>query len=253
MRKAASVAVLFLLAVAVPAAAQEAAESLTQEYWMKPQVGMGGEFEKGYTLHNEWHKKNDKWPWETWQVVVGENVGSYVIRTGGHGWADWDTNGATLAAGGADFGKNAGGAVETISSRILRLLPAASAWPKEMSHPALLTVVEFRVRYAAAEDFVEALGRVNEALQQNAGAKRAAAWYEVVRGDEGGPTYVLVLPHKSWADMQAPGKPFWLRVKEVVGPEEGEELRATFQNAVVSRRSLVLAYRADLSSVPGSE
>jgi hypothetical protein len=114
--------------LALPAAAQQEAGTLAQEYWMKVKPGMGGAFEQGYQKHNEWHRNNDSWPWETWQLLVGENVGSYVIRTGGHRWEGFDANAETLAAGGADFGEHVIASVESIDSRMVRFLPEASSW-----------------------------------------------------------------------------------------------------------------------------
>ena len=128
----------FVVLLAVPGAAQQEAGTLAQEYWMKVKPGMGAEFEKGYRAHNEWHRNNDAWPWETWQILVGENVGSYVIRTGGHDWADFDANAQTLADGGNDFANNVIGSVESINSRVVNFLPEASSWPQGMERPPLV-------------------------------------------------------------------------------------------------------------------
>ncbi len=251
MRRNATLFMLsFLALLAAAAAAQQPSGTLAQEYWVKVKPGMGGEFEKGYRAHNDWHRANDAWPWETWQILVGENVGSYVIRTGGHQWEDFDANAEVLAAGGSDFGKNVIHAVESIRSRIVNYLPEASSWPEDLRHPAFVTVLEYRVRYDAAAGFVQAIQEINQGLKRSTGPARPAAWLEVIRGGQEEPTFVLVFPHQSWSDMKTPAQPFWARVEEVFGPEETERFRAIYRKAIVSRRSLILAYRPDLSSVP---
>jgi len=252
MRWFAIIATLVVL-LAVPVAAQQESGTLAQEYWMKVKPGMGGEFEKGYRAHNEWHRNNDAWPWETWQILVGENVGSYVIRTGGHDWADFDANAQTLADGGKDFGDNVIGSVESINSRVVNLLPEASSWPEGMDRPALVTVLEYRIRYSVAADFLHAIRKINQGLKKSASPSRRAAWFEVIRGGTEEPTYVLVFPHQGWSDMKAPPKPFWVRVEEVFGRQEADNLRAVYRKAIVSRSSLILAYRPDLSSVPDAK
>ncbi len=169
---------------------------------------------------------------------------------GGHHWEDFDANAEVLAAGGSDFGKNVIHAVESIRSRIVNYLPEASSWPEDLRHPAFVTVLEYRVRYDAAAGFVQAIQEINQGLKRSTGPARPAAWLEVIRGGQEEPTFVLVFPHQSWSDMKTPAQPFWARVEEVFGPEETERFRAIYRKAIVSRRSLILAYRPDLSSVP---
>lgn len=251
MRRPATLLIASLIVLlALPAAAQQEPGTLAQEYWMNVKPGMGGAFEQGYNKHNEWHRKNDSWPWETWQVLVGENVGSYVIRTGGHRWEDFDANAETLAAGGADFGQHVIASVESINSRMVTFLPEASSWTPGGDRPALVTVLEYRIRYEAAADFVQAIRKINQGLKKSASLSRPAAWFEVIRGGAGEPTYVLVFPHENWGDMNAPANPFWARVEEAFGPDETKSLRAVYRKAIISRRSMILAYRADLSSIP---
>jgi len=112
-------------------------------------------------------------------------------------------------------------------------------------------VLEYRIRYGAAAEFSSALRKINEGMRNSDLPSRGVAWFAVVRGERRGTTYVLVFPHKKWADMKAPDKSFWTRVEEIFGRQEVENLRETYRRSIVSRTSSILAYRPDLSSVPG--
>lgn len=109
----------------------------------------------------------------------------------------------------------------------------------------------FEAAYGAVAEFASALRKINEGIRNSDLPSRGAAWFAVVRGERKGSTYVLVFPHKNWADMKAPDKSFWTRVEEIFGRQEAENLRATYRRSIVSRSSSILACRPDLSSVPG--
>ena len=250
-RRVAVLVASFFLLLALPGAAQQESGTLAQEFWVKVKPSMAREFEAAYGVHNEWHRNNDSWEWQIWQVLVGEKVGSYVVRTGGHHWADFDAHSKTLAAGGENFSEYVAGTIDSMSSRIVRFLPELSAWPEDMDRPAFVTVLEYRIRYGAAAEFSSALRKINEGFRNSDLPFRGAAWFAVVCGERKGSTYVLVFPHKNWADMKAPEKSFWTRVEEIFGRQEAENLRETYRRSIVSRTSSILAYRPDLSSVPG--
>jgi hypothetical protein len=46
---------------------------------------MTQQYEAGRKKHMAWHKsQKDTWSWYAWEVVTGENTGSYVIGTFEH-------------------------------------------------------------------------------------------------------------------------------------------------------------------------
>ena len=65
--------------------------NLARIYFIEAKVGMAAGFETALKQHAEWRKEQgDPWSWFVWQVVNGENLGSFVIRSGDHAWGDFD-------------------------------------------------------------------------------------------------------------------------------------------------------------------
>src|SRR5438045_7913965 len=67
------------------------AGDLVEIHINKIKPGMTRQYEEGRKKHMMWHRKqNDAWSWLTWEILTGENTGSYVIGTFGHRWSDFD-------------------------------------------------------------------------------------------------------------------------------------------------------------------
>ena len=87
---------LFLIALSfvMPAAVAFAEEDekpgmLARVFHVKPKVGMLKEFKEAYKTHIEWHQKqDDDWHWTTYSVQAGEDIGEFIIITGGHNSRD---------------------------------------------------------------------------------------------------------------------------------------------------------------------
>lgn len=247
--------VMCLLGAALPAVAQDEGEepgTLTQEYFMTVRTGMGAQFEAGYKKHTAWHRANDPRHWDTWQVVVGKNLGSYIIRNPGLHWADMDVDPAVDEGDQKDFQKNVLNTLERTNGRIVNFLPELSKWPEEAGHPRFVRVITFRVKYGSARKFTSAIRKVNEAIEKSSWPTKGYAWLTVVDGDRV-PTFILGLPANSWAEMKPGDPPLWAMMEEVYGEKEAEKIRGVFAETVTSETSMIVTYRADLSSVPDGD
>jgi len=77
------------------------------------------------------------------------------------------------------------------------------------------------------------------------------SWSWVANGDEGpGPTWILVFPHRSWAEYGESWGDLWKLVEEVYGEYEADLIRKLWSKSVAHKETFIAAYRADLSYNP---
>ena len=83
------VATAAVMLTGIPAHAQDA--TYARSYTVTPKDGMVPQFEAALQAHTRWRtENNDPWTWGVSTFEVGEAVGRYAIRSGGHSWADFD-------------------------------------------------------------------------------------------------------------------------------------------------------------------
>lgn len=57
----------------------------------KPRAGSSRAFETGYQQHLLWHKaRQDPWAWYGWFIISGPRLGTFVDATFDHDWRDFD-------------------------------------------------------------------------------------------------------------------------------------------------------------------
>lgn len=251
MRKFITFAVFFcLILAALPAWAQEGEPgTLAQEYFITAKPGHEAQFEAGYKAHTEWHRANDPWTWHTWEVVNGKHLGQFIARTVEHHWADFDGREKMNEADGKHFTQYVLPHVQSTSSRIVNGMPKISRWP-EGGVPPLVSVITFHVKYGADQEFVHAITQISEAIEKSNWPTTGYAWLTVVNGGRT-PTYILALPYNSWADMKDPEKSLVAMLAEVYGDEGAGKIMGTFGKTVEYETSFIVAFRKDLSSMPG--
>src|ERR1043165_7165919 len=133
----------------------------------KIKSGMTRQYEEGRKKHMMWHRKqNDAWSWYTWEILTGENTGSYVVGTFGHHWSELDDRTKFEAADSADANANMGAALEaeTQSYYLFRADLSPSTPPPQ---PApLATVTHFLLAPDGLNDFVESAKKVGEGIKK---------------------------------------------------------------------------------------
>ena len=242
--------VLSLLLLALPVLAQDEPGTLARGFFLTIKPGMTQQFEEAYKQHIAWHRQqNDTWAWHTWQYETGERLGQYLVRTPGHHWEDFDAQAEFGEADSADFFAGAGQYVSSASSTFSRLLPKVSRWPEGDAIPAFVEVLTFRLRYGSAREFNYAIKKINEAINKSDWPIHYA-WLTTVSGGELG-TYILVIPHKNWADFKEPEKSFPAMLEEVYGRVEAGKVLKALTKSVLSESSQILRFRPDLSYIPG--
>jgi hypothetical protein len=207
------------------------------------------QFEEALRQHLGFHRtNNDPWAWHTWQIVNGENLGQYVLRTHGHQWRDFDANADLRRSDWADFLANVAPHLQSMSSTISTLEPGLSRWPAELARPELVSVTRFELTYQGFREFRAAVEKVHAAVSAS-DHDRHYAWTRTVNGADG-PEMTLLVPLAGWADLEPRQPPLSTVIEQLYGAEAAAALEQTIGSTVRSISSSVVAYREDLSYQP---
>jgi hypothetical protein len=211
------------------------------------------QYEAGRKQKAAWHKQqNDPIPLLVWQILSGDNTGTFVVGHFDQHWADYDKPVVTDEADVAEFEKIIGAYVESVVVRYYDYMPKVShemdvsgEMPSKFSE-----IITFHVRSGKDSDFRSALTRAHDAAEKTKWAI-GYGWYELANGGDGG-TFVLVLPHKNWADFEDKPdvKPFRDMVKEAFGQAEADSIEDRFNRSIESSTSEIIKFRQDLSYLP---
>jgi hypothetical protein len=240
-----------LCAVVLLAAAAWAQNSgeICRINFVKPKPGMDQQFEAGRKKHNQFHKShNDTWAWNTFLIETGMNTGTYVTSTCGHEWKDFDDWEKKLGkADGADYAANVGAYVQQTWSSFYRYRADLSLGSSQ-GPAALSAVYIYRLHRGKTDDFVATVKKVQDALRA-AKWPESSAWLELMNGGEG-PTFVLLLERKGWADFAPGAKTVFQIVEEAYGKEQADALWKSRDATIAQSFTEAASYRPDLSYVP---
>lgn len=228
------------------------AQTIAQVYFARPKPGHEQAYEEGRKKHAEWHKKqNDTWTWRVFEVIMGENTGSYIISTPGHEWKDFDGREAFEQADSADAAANLAPHQDSAypSLWVMRgdmSVPAASTEPAAFSQ-----VTHFYVKPEGVTEFAENVKKISEAIKKSNWGT-GLMWYQLVSGGEG-PRFVLSVGRKDWASFAPPEKSLSDMLASVYGAEQGTAMLQDLRKHIRYTRTYVSRYRADLSYVPAGK
>jgi len=234
---------------ALPLAAQQKSDNVARVTAWKIKPGMVQQFEQGLKRHNEFHhKQQDKSAFYTFQVISGEGTGIYLRVAVGRNWEDFDAEEKTAAADAADSATNVLPYIEGGITRYYVFLPDVSRPTAGDEPSALASVLTFHLKIGQTEDFLYSIRKIHEAIGKTNWPVNYE-WYTLVNGGEG-PTFVLVLPRKNWADFKEPAKSFDKMLDEAFGHHEAELLLKHLDSTIHSEGSEIVRYRPDLSYRP---
>lgn len=236
------------LAGAQSASQTEATAAFLFAYEVKE--GQRGLFEEGYRRHLDWHRrKEDPLLWYAWDVASGERTGLFIDGTFGRPFGAFDQR-VDPAGDGADFAQTAAPFATTAFRSFYRLRPDLSTGkPLEERRPSPQVDVVHYVLHAGMEGrFERVLAELREALAAGE-EKPVYTWYELVTGGES-PGYMLMIPRRSWAELDTNWQTITAVISESHGPEEAAEILDELTRAVRYVRRETWAYRQDLSNLP---
>lgn len=241
---------IFVMALGtVPAQGQE----LVRFWKFTPKLGQEAAFEGALRGHMEFRKaQGDPWDWQIYEVVVGEDVGSYFAASWSHTWEDFDAYDAFEggAAMGAHFQATAGATLESMETTINDGAQGVKKLPEDPNQEFnLVNVTEFYLFPGKQAAFNQALMKFDEAIK---GANMDFYYTSdvlVVGGS--GPVYSIAGLGSSWADFADPDPTMEQVMIETYGEEEAMEIFTAFGESVHHWESFVVRYRPDLSNVSG--
>jgi hypothetical protein len=244
-------AVSSIFFLACPLLAQEEPASIATFEFQKPKNGMVQQYEAGRKQKAAWHKQqNDPLPLYVWEILSGDNTGTYVVGRMGQHWADFDKPAVSDEADRGEYQKVIGTYVDSLTTSYYRLLNKISN-PGDMKTPTkFVEVLVFHVRYGRTGDFRSAISQVYTAGQKTKWPVNYE-WYELVNGGTSG-EYVLALPRKSWADFEDKPdvKPFRDMLKEAFGQAEADSIVNRIDSSVERLTTDISQFRPDLSYLP---
>jgi hypothetical protein len=243
-------AVGIVLLVAGSLAAQEKGTLASIEF-QKVKATNVPQYEAGRKQKAAWHKQqNDPLPLLVWVTLSGENTGTFLVGHFNQHWADYDKPVVTDEADLAEFQKVLGNYVDSITTRYYEFMPKVSNESGDEAVPKFSEIVIYQVRYGKGSDFRSGIERVHEAAVKTKWPVNYG-FYELVNGGTAG-TYVLSIPHKSWADFgdKPDVKPFRDMLKEAFGQAEADSIVERFDRSVERESSEIIQFRPDLSYLP---
>lgn len=235
-----------VVAVTVPTAVAQ--QSVARLYVVKPMPGHGGAFMEALAEHAQWRRQHDDpWSWAVSQVVAGDDLGAWYIRSEGHQWADLD------AYDTSEFGMQAfehwiatvGPHIEHAAGYVTTNDTTTARWPEDQSAIRFVHLVDFHLKPDMVETFFELVGKYHEAIVEHDYPSYYAFNWMVAGGT--GPMVRLALPYESWAGMAQPEQSMEAVIAETYGEEEAKAMSNRFNESLVGTRSTVLALRPDLS------
>jgi hypothetical protein len=250
VKKLASILGITLL-TALSGLAQEKPGNIAALEFQTPKNGMVKQYEEGRKQKAEWHKQQkDTQPLYVWEIVSGEHTGTYIVGRLGQHWADLDKPSVPEQADIDEYNKVIGASVQSMIARYYQLMPKVSSPGDTKPTYKYSEIITYRVRAGKDAEFNSAVTRANEAIQKTKWPTNYL-WLALANGGPGG-TYVLVIPHNSWADFEDKPdmKPFRQMLTDAFGPEEADSLMKRFDSSVEGTTSEIDKFRADLSYLP---
>jgi hypothetical protein len=240
-----------MLLSAVSGLAQQKPGTIAALEFQTPKNGMVKQYEDGRKQKAAWHKEQkDPLPLLVWQILSGDNTGTYIVGRLDQHWADFDKPAISDQADLEAYNKLIGASVQSLVTRYYEYLPKVSNPPDSPGPSKYSEIITFHVRPGKTVDFRSALARATEAIAKTKWGGKAL-WYELVNGGPSG-TFELVLPHANWADFEDKPdmKPFPEMLKDAFGAPEAESIMNRFDSSIDAETSEIVEFRQDLSYLP---
>ncbi|HJN67821.1 MAG: hypothetical protein V1257_08780 [Candidatus Neomarinimicrobiota bacterium] len=220
--------------------------SIVRVVTITPKPGMNTDLEKGLKDHNDKFHKRAGYEVYTWQIISGDDYGSYLRATGRKNWKDFD-NEDDPPEDAEHWNKYVTPYVEESTGQEYwkRYSNLSYNGLADNSSSEMSNVTFFSIRDGYASEFLELQAQAKEA-NENTKRKSRYSFYRRVNGGDmmemGTVTAV-----NSWADMESTGMTFGDRINKVHGKNAWDKWIATFQKVVEKRETQMRIYRPDLS------
>jgi hypothetical protein len=240
----AALTTLILVFVGAPLQGQQ---TIARSYSIVPMDGMSVQFEAALKQHMEWRVANgDPWTWGVSALEVGEGLGEYGVRSGGHTWADLDEYDATFGQAALQhYMATVAPLVKSVSSTISSTNEANSNRPPQGRALAFVTITRFHIRPGQQAEFQAGVAAATQALK-GTDWPGYWVWADPMSGGGMGPYAELVALHDSWADMEEPDPPLLAVLAQAMGQDEMQAWLTSFTGSIRGEETTVRRLRPDL-------
>lgn len=225
-------------------------KNLAKVYYIKVKAGESGAFQTALKQHAQWRMENkDPWNWNVYEVVNGKNMGDFIIRSGGHSWADFDNYEAFNARGSAEFVKNVSPYIAKITSTITANDTTDVYWYPKADEVNYIQVYAYKLKPGHGMDFYKAINAYGKAIKKE-GRKD---YFGTIWNVNGGSALVvdLVFPFKNYAEMEGPKEKWRDFTKRVLGEEKAKMVHNELVNSYSDVYGYIVRLRRDLSVTHG--
>lgn len=231
------------------ASAQESkpAGNVASVWYMWVKADKAEQFQKAIREHGAWRKQaGEGFYWRVYQPVAGDDLAHYVVHSGGHAWADFDSNLKwEIDKKSSDaFNRNVGPYIERFSHYFTQDEQDISYWPSEEAFP-LVSVTLFKLGPGRYGDFRSAVSKARTAAEAQ---KFGGHWSlsSITGGDD---DMALIIPHRNYADMAGPSPSFMeMMAKHMGGQDKAVKGMQAIQSTIESGDTTVYVLRRDLST-----
>jgi len=240
-------ALVAALAVLGPTRVQAQAHNVAMVYRFTPAAGKTAAFEKALASHAAWRKQaGDPWSWSVYQVITGEHAGSYMIRSGGHTWADLDAYDAGFGPkGSARFQANVEPLVGSWTSMVTVGDTAHERLPQTDDGYAMISLSFYSVKPGHGDQFEAAVEAVQKAIVDQK-APFHYAWFNVLDSGLGGVQGLAVF-HKDWVGFQEQHPNLGEVMNQEYGQAMARQISDEFSGSYSHVVSQIMRARPDLS------
>ncbi len=234
-----------ILAFIPSAFAQVKAPEMLAETWvMTPKAGAGAELEKALKKHTAHRNKlEDPRDWQVFSQVLGNDLGSILVRSSGFTWADMDSYEAWSRDKNPQkhFNEYVDPAVSNYGHYLFTMDIANSHWPEgtEYNFVGVTTYVVKAGHYAAMKKDLKLMSDAAKSPDW----PYNWLWYESVSDGD----LSLAVPFNNYADMAPAEQTFReFLTKTMESKEKADELIGSWMSHFESTQYMVYRHRKDL-------
>ncbi|MGH9431084.1 MAG: hypothetical protein ACRD3T_06030 [Terriglobia bacterium] len=212
-----------------------------------PKPGMQQQWEAALKKVVQWRRQhNDPWTRYVWEVMSGDETGTYVVGSFGHDWKDFDEESKLMQ--GDPVASIMDPVTQSHEYSYSELLTDISSMPTGGQPSPYLELTSYSLKPGAERDVIAVIKQANAAEKKTNYPSKPSAWYSLLNGGPSG-TLVVVSARNNWADFQPPTQSFSDMIASVYGKAGDEALRKTFFRSIRASTSAILRYRPDLSYI----
>lgn len=244
-----------LLMLPLTALAQQNGPPYLSETWsMVPKAGQGKDFWEALKEHMAVRMEHgDPQTWYTYTPLLGDELDAVAVRACCFSWADmdsfreWsDTNPEVQK----HFQQHVDPHVAHYGHYISQISWENSNWEKDWGPYRLFGVTSFELQAGKANAFDAVRDELSQIAINNgwAGEKRPWMWSRSVGGS---PTEMVIVPFRSFAEMEQTGESFYDFIVRVLGSSEAAEARfQRMADAIVGQSYQVWELHPSMSMQP---